>query len=139
MGRQSLPDKLVDLLREMRTSGVTVEGLVEATGLPRTTVCHYTDPPKGNKWTEPAVEYLRQNYHTGESLDDLTAMVQAITGRSDISRSAVLVKVGQLKLHRDEPNNGAKAHGRKEYWRKWRAGEITNNSRCPPPNARSQS
>lgn len=127
MGKQ-LPDKLVDLLREMRSKGVSLNGLREATGLSKDTIIRYTSPeiPPEPKWTPKAIDYLRTNYPPGESMDDLTAVIHAITGRTDITQHAVKVKIGQLKLLRDQPNNQAKGVASREYWDKWRQNRSTS-------------
>ena len=133
---QPLPHKLVDLLREMRAKGVSLAGLREATGLSKDTIIRYTSPgtlPE-RKWTDAAVQFLREEYPQGKTLEYLAERINQMVGRTDITPNAVHVKVGQLKLLRNNPNNQAKSEGRKAYWRKWREGRVTNNRRCPPPS-----
>jgi hypothetical protein len=168
-----LPPKLVDLLREMRSKGVSLAGLREATGLNQKTLIRYTsDVPRGGvcpcgrpadhgggcserrkrysaealarnigdvtrKWNDEADAYLREHYPTGMSLEELAEHSNKVLGRTDITPSAVQVRIGKWKLRRnpDAVNNKAKAEARTRYWEKWRAGEITDNQRCPAPNA----
>ena len=89
------------------------------------------------KWTDEADNYLKANYPTGMSLEELATRSNEMLGRTDITPHAVQVRVGKYKLTRnpDARNNEAIAEARREYWRRWRAGEITNNQRCPAPNA----
>lgn len=124
----------------MRARGVSINGLREATGLSRDTIIHYTSPETlpEKKWTQEAENYLRERYPPGEDILTLTAEVNKMLGRTDITPRAVQVRIGQLKLLRVKPNNDAKGDASREYWQKWRSGEVADNPRCPPPDDRSQ-
>ena len=87
------------------------------------------------KWSEAADNFLKEHYPTGMTLEELAEHINQMLGRTDITPHAVQVRVGKFKLLRNARNNEAIAEARREYWRKWRAGEITNNQRCPAPNA----
>lgn len=119
MGRQ-LPDKLVDLLREMRAGGVSIRGLQEATGLAKDTIIRYTSPETlpERKWSHEAEDLLRQLYPTGCLLEDITVGVNAMG--VDVDVAAVRVRIGQLKLRRQGQRREPQVNAKKEYWRKWR-------------------
>lgn len=125
MGRQ-LPDKLVDLLREMRAGGVSIRGLEQATGLAKDTIIRYTSPeiPPQQKWSPEAEDLLRQLYPTGCLLEHITVGVNAMG--VDVDASAVRVRIGQLKLRRLGQKRQPQADAIQEFWQKWRAGQVTH-------------
>jgi hypothetical protein len=165
----ALPPALVDLLREMRAAGVSINGLIEATGINRHTVIKYTSAldeavcgcgrPRGHpgnctarragrtappgislaigdrtrKWTAEAERMLGVWWRQGLTPAEIAPRVNALLGRTDISPHAVQVKVGKLKLLRHGKRSDLIAQARRDYWARWRRGEVTDNERCPSP------
>lgn len=144
----ALPPALVDLLREMRAAGVSINGLREATGINARTIIKYTSDRHQNsgvpvnhapigdrtrKWTDEANKLLCDEWSAGATLDSLVTRINAMLGRSDITARAVRVRIAQLKLHRPTGfQNEEISAARRAYWERWRRGQITDNRRCPP-------